>query len=70
MCWGFVPAGATGSILTNIDVIHEPIAIQETLPCERKQSVVRRKENLQLYDIQLIRNSIFYYKLKAATEIM
>lgn len=35
MCWCFVPAGATGSILTHVDVIHQTITIQETLPCER-----------------------------------
>lgn len=35
MRWGFVPAGATGSILTHIDVIHQSVTIQETFPCER-----------------------------------
>lgn len=35
MCWGFVPAGAAGSILTHIDVIHQSVTIQETFPCEK-----------------------------------
>lgn len=29
---GFVPAGATGSVLTHVDVIHQSITIQETFP--------------------------------------
>lgn len=45
LSWLFVPAGATGSILTNINVIHQPITIQETLPCEEEHEVVRGREN-------------------------
>lgn len=31
----FVPAGETSSVLTNIDMVHQSITIQETFPCER-----------------------------------
>ena len=47
MCRRFVPAGATGSILTNIDVVHQSIAIQEALPCTGGQTAVKEADNTQ-----------------------
>lgn len=35
MCRCFVPAGATGAVLTDVDVIHQPVTIEEALPYER-----------------------------------
>ena len=42
MCWIFVPTGATGPILTDVDVIHQPIAIQEAFPCRGEEAGVRK----------------------------
>lgn len=59
MRWCFVPAGAAGSVLTNIDVIHQPVTIQETLPCKRhNHSQQSAKQAITAtYGIQFITNS-------------
>lgn len=38
MCWCFVPTGTSGSVPTDIEVIHQSITIQETLPCVSERS--------------------------------
>lgn len=39
MCWCFVPAGTAGPVATDVDVIHQSIAIQKALPWKEAPAV-------------------------------
>lgn len=65
MCWLSVPAATAGSVLTNVDVIHQSVTVQETFPCSGEEPI-RKTADLTFNSTYLFENHYVISKLTNA----